>query len=61
VRLLFVDEGPGIGDIAQAMQDGYTSGSGLGLGLGVAKLLVGEFEVRPREPRGTFVRIVTWR
>ena len=32
LRLIFVDHGPGIPDIAQAMTDGYTTGEGLGLG-----------------------------
>src|ERR1700744_5810165 len=36
VRLTFEDRGPGIADIAQAMRDGFTTGSGLGLGLGGA-------------------------
>src|SRR5437762_207079 len=40
VRLTFEDHGPGIGDLAQAMRDGYTTGSGLGLGLGGGQLLV---------------------
>src|ERR1700744_2094975 len=31
LRLTFVDQGPGIADIEQAMRDGYTSGGGLGL------------------------------
>src|SRR5258708_5281168 len=34
VRLTFVDQGPGITDIEQALKDGYTTGGGLGLGLG---------------------------
>src|SRR5215475_15923486 len=29
LRLTFVDNGPGIADIEQALKDGYTSGSGL--------------------------------
>ena len=39
VRLTFVDHGPGIADIEQAMTDGYTTGGGLGLGLAGAKCL----------------------
>lgn len=57
----FEDDGPGIADLQLALTDGYTTGTGLGLGLGGAKRLVGEFEVRPREQGGTFVRVVTWR
>src|SRR5689334_11227636 len=39
IRLIFEDQGPGIADIAQALTDGFTSGSGMGLGLGGAKRL----------------------
>ena len=34
LRLTFVDEGPGIRDLDQALTDGFTSGNGMGLGLG---------------------------
>src|SRR6201996_7856116 len=34
LRLRFSDHGPGIPDVALALKDGYTSGSGMGLGLG---------------------------
>src|SRR5690242_10383749 len=33
LRLIFEDKGPGIRDVAQALRDGFTTGSGLGLGL----------------------------
>jgi len=39
LRLHFIDEGPGIPDLQQAMTDGWTSGSGMGLGLSGAKRL----------------------
>src|SRR5688572_9826592 len=31
IRLRFIDDGPGIADMALAMTDGWTSGTGLGL------------------------------
>src|SRR3954470_7515986 len=34
LRLTFEDHGPGIPDVELALQDGYTTVSGLGLGLG---------------------------
>lgn len=61
VYATFEDEGPGIPDLQLALTDGFTTGTGLGLGFGGAKRLVGEFEARPREQGGTFVRVVTWR
>ena len=61
VRLAFVDEGPGIPDVAQAMVDGWTSGSGMGLGLSGAKRLVNEFEIDTAPGRGTRVTVTRWK
>jgi serine/threonine-protein kinase RsbT len=61
VGLTFVDQGPGIADIEQAMKDGYTSGGGLGLGLGGAKRLSSEFAISSRPGEGTQVTIKRWR
>jgi serine/threonine-protein kinase RsbT len=60
LRLTFEDSGPGIGDIEQAMADGYTSGEGLGLGLGGAKRLAHDFEIRSKVGQGTTVVITRW-
>ena len=61
LRLHFVDQGPGIEDIARALTDGWTSGSGLGLGLSGAKRLVNEFELDTAPGRGTRVTITRWK
>ena len=61
LRLTFSDEGPGIVDLEQAMQDGFTTGAGLGLGLGGAKRLVNEFLIDSKPGRGTTVVIVRWK
>lgn len=61
LRLTFTDQGPGIPDIALAMTDGYTSGSGLGLGLSGAKRLSNEFEVKSTSGKGTVVMLARWR
>ena len=61
LRVIFVDQGPGIPDIAQALTDGYTTGEGLGLGLGGAKRLVNEFEITSRPGVGTRVCITKWK
>ena len=45
IELTFIDQGPGIADIGQAMEIGYTTGKGLGLGLPGAKRLMGEMEI----------------
>jgi serine/threonine-protein kinase RsbT len=61
LRLHFIDEGPGIPDLAQAMTDGWTSGKGMGLGLSGAKRLVNEFEIDSRVGHGTRVTIARWK
>jgi serine/threonine-protein kinase RsbT len=57
----FEDHGPGIADVEQALQDGFTTGSGLGLGLGGAKRLMDEFAIVSAPGAGTTVRVVKWR
>ena len=61
LRVVFEDHGPGIPDIALAMKDGYTSGSGMGLGLGGAKRLVNDFEIVSKPGEGTRITITRWR
>jgi serine/threonine-protein kinase RsbT len=60
IEVLAVDEGPGIADVEQAMQDGFTTGNGLGLGLPGTRRLVDEFELRTAPGEGTTVRLVKW-
>jgi serine/threonine-protein kinase RsbT len=57
IRLVFVDHGPGIPDVEQALTDGYTTQSALGLGLGGARRLVHEFEIDTTPGKGTTVRV----
>lgn len=58
ICLTFVDEGPGIADLTQAMQDGFTTLDGLGLGLSGAARLVSDLVVSARQTGGTCVRLV---
>lgn len=61
VRLTFTDQGPGIPDLARAMTDGYSTGSGLGLGMSGAKRLSNEFEVKSAPGQGTTVILARWK
>jgi serine/threonine-protein kinase RsbT len=61
VRLAFIDQGPGIPDIEQAMNDGFTTGTGLGLGLGGARRLSNEFTIDSKMGHGTRVTIARWK
>lgn len=61
VRLIFSDQGPGIPDLARAMTDGYSTGTGLGLGLSGAKRLSNEFDVQSEPGKGTTVTLARWK
>jgi serine/threonine-protein kinase RsbT len=61
VCLIFVDAGPGIPDLEQALRDGYTTGGGLGLGLGGSKRLVDEFDIDTRPGEGTAIAVIKWK
>jgi serine/threonine-protein kinase RsbT len=54
------DDGPGILDVPQAMQDGYSSRKSLGLGLPGTKRIVDEFEINSTVGAGTTIKIKKW-
>jgi len=54
------DEGPGIPDVALAMQDGYSTRRSLGLGLPGARRLMDEFDIQSEVGRGTTVTMKKW-
>ena len=60
VRIVARDVGPGIADVAQAMQDGFSTYAGLGLGLPGARRLMDEFAVDSEVGRGTTVTMTKW-
>jgi serine/threonine-protein kinase RsbT len=60
VKVGFIDDGPGIPDVDQALTDGWTTGGGLGLGLSGARRLVDEFELTSKVGGGTSVVVVKW-
>jgi len=61
IEVLASDDGPGIADVELALQDGYTTGTGLGLGLPGARRLVDDFQLDTAPGAGTRVRLVKWR
>jgi serine/threonine-protein kinase RsbT len=61
IELTFEDHGPGIPDIEQAMEIGYTTGGGLGLGLPGARRLMDEMKVESEVGKGTRVTVKKWR
>ncbi|MDM0079284.1 anti-sigma regulatory factor [Variovorax sp. J31P179] len=61
LQLVFEDQGPGIADIALALTDGWTSGTGMGLGLPGSKRLVNDFDLQSEPGAGTRVSITKWK
>jgi serine/threonine-protein kinase RsbT len=60
VELLAVDQGPGIADLALAMQDGYSSSGSLGCGLPAVERLMDEVVIDSSAGLGTTVRAAKW-
>lgn len=60
VQVVAEDHGPGIADVTQAMQYGYSTRKGLGVGLPGAKWLMDDFEIRTAIGEGTTVTMRKW-
>lgn len=60
VRLIFIDDGPGIADVELALRDGWSSGTGMGLGLSGARRLTDHFDLRTTIGEGTAVTVIKW-
>jgi len=61
IQITARDEGPGIRDVAQAMQYGYSTRKGLGVGLPGAKWLMDEFDIASEVGRGTTITMKKWK
>ena len=61
LELITNDQGPGIGDIDKAMQDGYSTAGGLGCGLPGVQRLMDKVEIESSAGQGTHVRAYKWR
>ena len=55
-----VDAGPGIADTERALEDGFSTGSGLGLGLPGSRRLMDDFELESEVGVGTTVTMWKW-
>jgi RNA polymerase sigma factor (sigma-70 family) len=60
VRVVARDVGPGIPDVALALQEGYSTYEGLGLGLPGCRRLMDEFDVESEIGQGTTVTMTKW-
>jgi serine/threonine-protein kinase RsbT len=61
LRLVFTDQGPGIPDVAKALEDGYTTGKGMGLGLSGVRRLSNEFDLKTELGKGTTIALTRWK
>jgi anti-sigma regulatory factor (Ser/Thr protein kinase) len=61
IELLAIDRGPGIADVARAMEDGYSTAGTLGHGMGSVGRQADESEVFSRTPGGTVAVARIWR
>jgi serine/threonine-protein kinase RsbT len=60
LRIEAVDSGPGISDIRQVMEDGFTTSGGLGAGLPGVKRLMDEFNIDSSVGEGTEIKATKW-
>jgi len=55
IEILSVDNGPGIGDLPQAMRDGFSTAGSPGTGLGAVKRLAADFDIHSEVGKGTVI------
>ena len=60
LQVIAQDQGPGIPDIPQAMQYGFSTRRGLGVGLPGAKWLMDDFDIESKVGKGTKVTMRKW-
>jgi len=60
IKIVARDQGPGIPNLAQAMQYGYSTRKRPGAGLPGAKWLMDEFEIQSKVGKGTTVTMKKW-
>jgi len=61
VMVIASDNGPGISDVARAMEPGYSTSSSLGLGLPGVKRLMDEMSIDTRVGLGTTITATKWK
>jgi len=60
LKIIAIDNGPGIPDIRKVMEDGFSTSGGLGAGLPGVKRLMDEFDISSSVGKGTNIQAVKW-
>ena len=60
IAIVARDAGPGIADVRQALEDGYSTSGSLGLGLPGVRRLMDDFEIQSAPGHGTVVVLRKW-
>ncbi|ASF37972.1 MULTISPECIES: anti-sigma regulatory factor [Halobacillus] len=60
IRILAIDSGPGIKELSQVMEDGFSTSGGLGAGLPGVKRLMDDFDITSEEGKGTEITVIKW-
>lgn len=60
IDMLAMDGGPGIHNISQSLQDGYSTAGSPGTGLGAVRRMSEEFDIYSTAPGGTLVMARVW-
>ncbi|MCR6109422.1 anti-sigma regulatory factor [Bacillus sp. A301a_S52] len=60
IKIVAVDEGPGIKDLRRVMEDGFTTSGGLGAGLPGVKRLMDTFDIESEVNEGTTITAIKW-
>lgn len=60
IVIVAIDNGPGITDISQVMEDGFSTSGGLGAGLPGVKRLMDKFDIVSEKGKGTEIKVIKW-
>ena len=60
IRIIAIDKGPGINNLKNVMEDGYSTSGGLGAGLPGVKRLMDKMDIQSSVGKGTRVIIEKW-
>lgn len=57
LEIVFEDDGPGIEDVARALEEGYSTSQGMGHGLSGVRKLMDEFDIESSDTDGTTITV----